>query len=58
MYMQITLGWFGTNSGTVNNSTITAMILKEFNSITHENELKPDATLVQSVRPIRILRFP
>ena len=36
------------NSGTVNNSTITAMILKEFNSITHENELKPDATLVQS----------
>lgn len=36
------------NSGTVTNSTITAMILKEFNSITHENELKPDATLVQS----------
>lgn len=36
------------NSGTVNNSTITAMILKEFNSITLENEMKPDATLVQS----------
>ena len=36
------------NSGTVTNSTITAMILREFNSITHENELKPDATLVQS----------
>ncbi len=36
------------NSGTVNNSTITAMILREFNSITFENELKPDATLVQS----------
>lgn len=36
------------NSGTVNNSTIRAMMLKEFNSITHENELKPDATLVQS----------
>ncbi len=36
------------NSGTVNNSSITAMILREFNSITFENELKPDATLVQS----------
>ncbi|MDQ2087071.1 endo-1,4-beta-xylanase [Herbivorax sp. ANBcel31] len=36
------------NSGTVTNSTITAMILREFNSITHENELKPDATMVQS----------
>ena len=36
------------NSSTVNNSTIRATMLKEFNSITHENELKPDATLVQS----------
>ncbi|NLP26455.1 MAG: family 43 glycosylhydrolase [Clostridiales bacterium] len=36
------------NSGTVTNSTITAVMLKEFNSITHENELKPDATLVQA----------
>ena len=36
------------NSGTVGNSTIRATMLKEFNSITHENELKPDATLVQS----------
>lgn len=36
------------NSGTVNNSSITALILREFNSITFENELKPDATLVQS----------
>ncbi|HOM02800.1 MAG TPA: endo-1,4-beta-xylanase, partial [Acetivibrio sp.] len=36
------------NSGTVSNSSITAMILREFNSITCENEMKPDATLVQS----------
>jgi GH35 family endo-1,4-beta-xylanase len=36
------------NSGTVNNSSIRALILKEFNSITCENEMKPDATLVQS----------
>ncbi|WP_265443630.1 endo-1,4-beta-xylanase [Acetivibrio straminisolvens] len=36
------------NSGTVNNSSITAMIIREFNSITCENEMKPDATLVQS----------
>ena len=36
------------NSGTVSNSSITAMIIREFNSITCENEMKPDATLVQS----------
>jgi len=36
------------NSGTVNNSSIKALILREFNSITCENEMKPDATLVQS----------
>lgn len=34
--------------GVLSNSTINAMILKEYNSITHENEMKPDATLVQS----------
>ena len=32
----------------LNNSTITAIVLSEFNSVTCENELKPDATLVQS----------
>jgi GH35 family endo-1,4-beta-xylanase len=36
------------NGGTVKNSTITAMIIKEFNSITCENEMKPDATIKQS----------
>lgn len=36
------------NGSTINNSTITAMVLKEFNSITMENEMKPNATLVQS----------
>ena len=36
------------NGGTVKNSAITANILKDFNSIECENELKPDATLVQS----------
>jgi len=36
------------NSGTVQNSTIKALIMKEFNSITCENEMKPDATMVQS----------
>jgi len=34
------------NSQSVNNSSITSVILKEFNSITPENELKPDATIV------------
>ncbi len=32
----------------VNNSKITGIVLREFNSVTCENELKPDATLVQS----------
>ena len=36
------------NNTTVKNSTITANILKDFNSIECENETKPDATLVQS----------
>jgi len=36
------------NSSTVNNSAIKALILKEFNSITTENEMKPDATLNQT----------
>ncbi len=36
------------NNGTVQNSAITANILKDFNSIECENEMKPDATLVQS----------
>lgn len=36
------------NGNTVKNSTITATILKEFNSITFENELKPDATMSKS----------
>lgn len=36
------------NGGTVKNSAITANIIKDFNSIECENELKPDATLVQS----------
>ncbi|MDE7094408.1 MAG: endo-1,4-beta-xylanase, partial [Oscillospiraceae bacterium] len=36
------------NGGTVKNSAITANMLKDFNSIECENELKPDATLVQS----------
>jgi GH35 family endo-1,4-beta-xylanase len=35
------------NSGTVQNSAITAMVAREYNSITHENELKPDATMRQ-----------
>ena len=33
------------NSGTIKNSTITANILKNYNSITCENEMKPDSTL-------------
>ena len=36
------------NGGTVKNSAITANIIKDHNSIECENELKPDATLVQS----------
>ncbi|MDO4157310.1 MAG: endo-1,4-beta-xylanase, partial [Oscillospiraceae bacterium] len=36
------------NGSTVQNSTITASMLKDYNSIECENELKPDATLVQS----------
>lgn len=36
------------NGTTVQNSAITANIIKDFNSIECENEMKPDATLVQS----------
>ena len=36
------------NGYTVNQSTITSVILKEYNSITFENELKPDATMNKS----------
>lgn len=36
------------NGGTVRNSAITANILKDCNSVECENEMKPDATLVQS----------
>ena len=36
------------NGSTVKNSTITANIIKNYNSIECENETKPDATLVQS----------
>ncbi len=36
------------NGTTVQNSSITANILKDYNSIECENEMKPDATLVQS----------
>ena len=36
------------NGGTIRNSTITASVLKDYNSIECENETKPDATLVQS----------
>ncbi len=36
------------NNGTVKNSAITANMIKDFNSIECENEMKPDATLVQS----------
>lgn len=32
----------------VNNSTITGIVLREFNSVTCENEFKPDSTLVQN----------
>jgi len=36
------------NGNTVNNQTIKDMVLREYNSITPENELKPDQTMVQS----------
>lgn len=36
------------NSGTIQNSAITANIIKDYNSIECENEMKPDFTLVQS----------
>lgn len=36
------------NGGTVKNSDITAIILKDHNAIECENETKPDATLVQN----------
>ncbi|MGN0621904.1 MAG: endo-1,4-beta-xylanase [Porcipelethomonas sp.] len=36
------------NGGTVQNSAITANIIKDYNSIECENEMKPDATIVQS----------
>ncbi len=36
------------NGGTIQNSAITANILKDFNSIECENEFKPDATLNQA----------
>lgn len=41
---------FGTclPSNGINNSTLTALVLREFNSVTCENEMKPDATMVQS----------
>ena len=32
-------------NGSLNNSTITGIILRDFNSVTCENELKPDATI-------------
>jgi GH35 family endo-1,4-beta-xylanase len=36
------------NGTTVNNSSMKQIVLREFNSITPENELKPDATIVAS----------
>ncbi|MDR2583287.1 MAG: endo-1,4-beta-xylanase [Fibromonadaceae bacterium] len=36
------------NGNTVNNNTMKQLVLREFNSITPENELKPDATIVQN----------
>jgi len=36
------------NGTTVNNQAMKNIVLREFNSITPENELKPDATIVQS----------
>ena len=35
-------------NGSLNNSTITGIILRDFNSVTCENELKPSDTLVQN----------
>ncbi|MGN1403355.1 MAG: endo-1,4-beta-xylanase [Ruminococcus sp.] len=35
-------------NSSMSNSTITGIVLKDFNSVTCENEMKPDATLVQS----------
>ncbi len=35
------------NSSTVNNNGIKNLIISEFNSITHENELKPDQTMTR-----------
>jgi GH35 family endo-1,4-beta-xylanase len=35
-------------SNQTNNTELRDVILREFNSITHENELKPDATMVQT----------
>ena len=45
-----TFRYFGTclPANGVNNSTNTAIILREFNSVTPENELKPDATIQQN----------
>ncbi len=36
------------NGGTVKQSPITSLILREYNSVTMENEMKPDATLNKS----------
>jgi len=36
------------NGSTVNNAAMKTIVLREFNSITPENELKPDATIVAS----------
>jgi GH35 family endo-1,4-beta-xylanase len=36
------------NGTTVNNSSMKTLLLREFNSVTPENELKPDATIVAS----------
>jgi len=36
------------NGSTINNSGVKALILKEYNSISMENEMKPDATVRQS----------
>jgi arabinoxylan arabinofuranohydrolase len=35
------------NGGTINDNDIKNLILREFNSITHENELKPDQTMTR-----------
>jgi GH35 family endo-1,4-beta-xylanase len=36
------------NGTTVNNNSMKQIVLREFNSITAENEMKPDATIVQN----------